>query len=103
MSEEKHSKLILLPQSGVIIEPDLVSVSGEIKPSQWIVAMKGVNQGAVVPSGDRVALIAELKKRGLLTEVEIPREVVEAEQKEEAANAITAPTEMSGKVQIEKA
>lgn len=86
-------KLVELPQSGVIIDITEIRVMGEPKPGQWIVALNGTTQGAVVPTGDRNAIVEELRKRGLLV-------TLEAVKVEPPAAANETPPE--GMVQVEK-
>lgn len=66
-------KLVELPQSQVIVDISQIYAIGEPSPGQWIVASAAGPQAAVIPPGDKNILVAEMKRRGLLNTLEMPK------------------------------
>lgn len=85
-----ETKFVKLPQTGLLIDIDQIYMIGQVEPGKFVAFMKGSNQGGFMLPGDHAALYEEIKRRGLVQELEIPAGMVPANDggtKEEPAKA----------------
>lgn len=68
-------KLVKLPQSGVILDPDEIVTIGVANPKSglFVVVLRSASQGPQIPAGDFKALMEYLGPQ--VRELEVPREV----------------------------
>lgn len=64
------AKLVQLPQCKAVLDITKLIALGEVQPGKFVAVMEGSNHGTLMPLGDHNALIEELKRRGVLEELQ---------------------------------